>query len=281
MKIFSASFTDLIKFDKKPNEDFYLISKIFPIFVLADGITQAHFPSGEYAFPLGARAAAEIFCFTVLEFLEKRLSSKIHDREKLITKLIKKGFDLANKRIWELNKAEGITEKLDYFVYDYFDTVGILGIILKDNIYYGYVGDCSLLIFDKKNNLRFWTRDQVGPVLKRKAPKKIPDWNNLSEPEKIKILHKEFRNHPSGRGYGSFTGEKEVKKYYEIGNFSLNSGDMIVFYSDGFLPYFKFPEFIKILRKQDKKALEDFTLKKAKENHKKFGTDRTVIAINY
>jgi hypothetical protein len=103
----------------------------------------------------------------------------------------------------------------------------------------------------------------------------------MDKNERTKIFHRDFRNNPSGQGYGSFTGEKGVKRYYQIDSLILNSGDLILFYSDGFVEYLKFPKFIKILRKGDKKSLDAFTFEKAKEDYKRFGTDRTLISVNF
>lgn len=273
MEYFSATYTDFVKFDRKPNEDFYLISEKLPIFVTADGVTQSHFPTDGYAFPAGARAAAEIFCFTVLEFLENNLKTKTDFK-----KLIGKSFDLANQRIRELNIAEGIDKRLNYLEYDWFDCVGVIGFIIKNVLYYGYVGDCGLVIFDKKDKMKFQTKDMVEPVLKW-ARKIYKNWDNFSKERKSLIMRKGFRNKPDGKGYGSFTGEAGVKKYYKIGKRNLEKGDLVVFYSDGFLDYFQFPEFIKTLRAKNKKTLDEFTLKKVKENYEKYGTDRTIISV--
>lgn len=179
-----------------------------------------------------------------------------------------------------MNKNEGITEKLDYLVYDYFDTVGIVGFILRNILYYGYVGDCGLAIFDKDNGLKFQTKDEVLPAIKR-IKRIYKNWENLPKEQRKLIMQRDFRNRPDGRGYGSFTGEEGVKKYYKIGSKNLKEKDLIVFYSDGFLNYLKFPEFIEILRKHDKKSLDRFTIQKAKENYEKYGTDRTFIAIEF
>ena len=276
MKYFAATYTDFIKFDKKPNEDFHLASSKYLIFAVADGVTQAHFSSGEYAFPAGAQAASEIFCYALLEFLEKELSQKKVN----LQKLIRSSFNLANKRIKELNKSEGITQKMDNLIYDYFDTVGVAGFIKNGYLYYGYVGDCGLKIFNKENRLKFETEDKVV-LARKKAREKYKKWDQFSKNQKTIIMHKEFRNNPSGQGYGSFTGEKGIEKYYKIGREKLENKDLIVFHSDGFSEYFKFLEFIKILRKQKKKDLDDFTLKKAKQNPPKFGTDRTLISITF
>lgn len=280
MKYFSVSYTDFVKFNRKPNEDFYLISSMFPIFTVADGVTQGRFESGAYAFPTGARAAAQIFCYTNTEFLEKNIDFKQKDNLKFNKTLIEKSFNLANLRIKELNTNEGIDKKLNYFDYDWFDAVGVLGFILGDNLYYGFVGDCGLAIFDKANRLKFQTKDETQPFLD-KAKKIYKNWGELSFKQKSIIQHRDFRNNPSGQGYGSFSGEEGVKKYYQIDGKSLNKGDLVVFYSDGFFDYFKEPVFLEILRREDKKFLSVLTLKKAKNNPSKYGTDRTLISINF
>jgi len=272
MKIFTATYTDLIKFNRKPNEDFFLISKKQPVFALADGVTQSRFDDGKYAYPAGARVAAQIFCQSVVEYIEKNFGQKEGK------KIIAEAFDFANQRIWELNKNEGIIEKLDYLVYDYFDTVGIAGLLAEGKLFYGYVGDCGLAVFDKNDELKFQTEDRVEPAKKR-AKLIYKNWDELDRNERTKILHRDFRNTPSGLGYGSFTGEPGVKRYYQINSLVLNLGDLVVFYSDGFVEYLKFPEFIKILRKENKKFLDDFTSKKAKEDYERFGTDRTLISF--
>jgi hypothetical protein len=54
MKYSAATYTDFIKFNRKPNEDFYLASSRYTIFAVADGVTHGRFESGAYAFPTGA-----------------------------------------------------------------------------------------------------------------------------------------------------------------------------------------------------------------------------------
>jgi len=278
MKYFSATYTDFVKFNKKPNEDFYLISKRFPIFAVADGVTQSRFRSGkyegEYAFPAGAKMAAQIFCHSALEFLEKNFNSK----KKNFEILIKQAFDSANQKIRELNIQEGIDRRLNYLEYDLFDTVGIVGFISGENLYYGYVGDCGLIIFDKNNKLKSQTEDVVLSALQR-VRKIYRDWNKFSKEKQTLIMHRDLRNNPDKKGYGSFSGEDGVKKYYKINKKVLEPGDLAIFYSDGFIDYFKFKKFIEILRKQDKKSLNNFSLAKAKENNRKYGTDRTLISF--
>ena len=276
MKVFSATYGDLIKFDEKPNEDFYLVSKKIPIFVVADGVTQSHFENGKYAFPNGAKEAAEIFCYKTLEVLEKEINNDLSERK--VKEIFIKAFNFANDEIKKLNIKNGIDKKLNYVEYDWFDTVGIAGFILKNKIYYGYVGDCGLIIFDKLNKKKFQTKDMVAPAVKKFM--KVYEKNGmLLLNERTLIIHKNFRNNPNKQGYGSFSGEKGVKNYYKFGSQKLSEKDLLVFYSDGFANYLDDGYFVKIIRGEDKKILDKFVAIKALKNHKKYGTDRTFVSI--
>ncbi|MEK7562512.1 MAG: PP2C family serine/threonine-protein phosphatase [Patescibacteria group bacterium] len=264
-KYFTASYGDFIKFDKKPNEDFYLLSKKFSIFAVADGVTQSHYSNGDCVFPEGAKEAAEIFCRATVEYLEENLD-------------LKSAFNFANEKIKELNEKYGIDKKMDYVIYDWFDAVGAAGFILENKLFYGYVGDCGLIIFDSNNKKKFQTKDAVAPAVK-KFRETYKNWKKFSKNQRTELMHKDFRNNPNKKGYGSFTGEKSVENYYKFGAKDLAKDDLIVFYTDGTAKLLKDKNFIEILRKKNKKNLDKFILKKAEENEQAYGCDRTFIAV--
>lgn len=282
MKMFSATYGDIIKFNRKPNEDCLLISKKYPIFAVADGVTRGIFKDKRYAYPAGARAAAAIFCFTVIEYLERHilpLRSRAKGGYGVGEDLIKKAFDGANAKIHELNENEGMEETHDWYTNDYFDCVGVAALLAKNTIYYGYVGDCGLAIFDRTSTLKFQTKDQVANSLHHKEMRKIAQQKSMDRKARIAYIHKNFRNNPSGKYYGTFSGEKGVKTYHVAGNQKLAKGDLVILYSDGFAEYLKSKEFLRIVRKGDKEALDDFAVLKALTSPAKFGTDRTLISF--
>lgn len=253
MKYFSATYGDYKKFDAKPNEDYYLISKKLPVLAVADGVTQSHHKNGRYALPYGAKGAARVFCKNAIQYLEKSLDfRKVNGKE--IKSAIKNTFNFANQKIKELNIKHGIDKKMDYITYDWFDSVGALGIIIKNKLYCGYVGDCGLIIFDKNNKKVFQTKDMVKPAVKR-FEKTHKNWKTLPQSKRTLIVHRDFRNNPNKMGYGSFSGEPNVEKYYQIKSKKLESNDLAVFYSDGFFELLKNKEFVKILRSHNKKSL--------------------------
>lgn len=312
MKIFSATFGDAIRFDQKPNEDAFLVSEKAQVFAVADGVTQAHFADGSYAYPNGAKESANIFCRTVVGCLEETLSYVIarsgatpacrqaggnpgvgaptldrhaHPAGSLaMTNTMSEAFDRANEKIMELNIREGIDKKMNYVEYDWFDTVGVAGVILNNKLYYGFVGDCGLAVYSAQDGPAigwkkvFQTEDMVAPAVAR-FREQYKNYKDFSVNERMLIMHRDFRNNPNMQGYGSFSGEEGVKKYYAFGSRELGKGDMIVLYSDGIVPYLEDENFIEILKKGDKQVLDDFVLKKVAEDPQEFGDDRTFISV--
>ncbi len=278
MKIFLATYQDFVRFDVKPNEDALLISKKIPVLAVADGVTQSHYKNGRYALPYGARLAARIFCKTTVSHLEKHVNIK-NASEKQIKSAIKEAFNTANKKIRELNIKHGLVDKrMDYLQHDWFDTVGIAAVVVKNTLHYGFVGDCGLIIFNKNNKKIFQTKDMVRPAVKR-YENMYPDFAAFPAEKRTLIIRRDFRNNPDKKGYGSFTGEGNVQYYYAFGTKRLNKGDMVVLYSDGFFNLLKDAEFITILRGCDKNKLTKFVMQKAEEKPKKYGDDRTFISV--
>ena len=101
------------------------------------------------------------------------------------------------------------------------------------------------------------------------------DWKSLSAGERALIIHRDFRNNLNGEGYGSFSGEAGVKKYYEFGNQELKEEDLLVFYSDGFVELLKDKSFVELLRDGNKGKLDGFVSDKANQNPEKF------VVINF
>jgi serine/threonine protein phosphatase PrpC len=278
MKIFFASYQDFIQFDAKPNEDAVLVSKKLPILAVADGVTQSHHKNGRYALPYGAKMAAQIFCKSSVKYLEKALAQKKLSPIQ-IKKIIKESFDSANAQIKALNEKHQINEKtMDYVQHDWFDTVGVVAVVVSGVLYYGVVGDCGLAVFNQSDKKILQTRDKVHPAVLR-FQKKYPDFASFPKEKRAFLIHKEFRNNPDGQGYGSFTGEPSVQTYYVLGSKKLTKGDMVVLHSDGLVPLLKNKETIKKIREGNKKEFKKYVMGLAKENPETYGRDRTVARI--
>lgn len=275
MKIYAFSFQNL---KGRPNEDYYLTSKKYPIFAVADGVSRIRNPNGSYPKLSGARSAAEEFCRTTVKHLEKNYS-------KASVSVIKKGMDSANRAIFRLNEKYGINKNLDYLRNDYFCACGVTAVIERGILYYGYAGDCGVRIYNKNDLLKLISIDDVSPLEEHRDSLSFK-----SENERRIFWRKVLRNKPKAPylTYGVFTGEPEVATYYHLGKIKLNSGDLIFLYSDGFFYFIKKAEFRMLFRKYKEGKLKEkikvFTKKEiAKNTNQKtsetFGDDKTLISI--
>lgn len=277
-----VSYTTLPIFKKRihPKEDYFEINEAPLIVAVADGITREKYESNFS----GAYEVAKIFCKTSVSYLRNVLenSSKTN-----IENYLKKAFELANGKIWELNKKYKIPEIIDFLDNDYFGTTAVLGTIVDKKLYLARICDCGAMVI-YKGKITFQTPDiwkNLGKYDNRYGEK--PD-----EPKKRRqFIQKFLRNKPElfdkyGRriSYGVLTGEKEALDFIEFYDINLNKEEVVLFYTDGFEPYFQKKEFLQIFQHWKNKnnwvknELENISIQMAKENEK-FDRERTLVAV--
>jgi serine/threonine protein phosphatase PrpC len=264
-----------IKKYSHPQEDYFEISKKFSIFAVADGVT-LEYSGGKYPNPSGAGEVAKIFCESVIKEAEKLYS-------KFVVSDIKKVFSKANFDVEKYNIKQGrVKNKINYWDFDLFAATAAFVIIKNDYVYWASMCDSSVTHFNKSGKLKF-----SSPECWQDLRKNLPaNWDEIPECERRKEIRKTYRNGIDKKcnliGYGVVTGEEIAEKYLNFGKFPIESGDIVVVLTDGFENYIKLPEFIDMFKKwpEDlKKQVESFTAKKSLDNPKKFGHERTLIAV--
>jgi hypothetical protein len=257
-------------------EDYFLFSKNYPIFVVADGVTLELDKNGNYPNPSGAGEAAKIFCEEIVRLCEK----KYEEFGGADTISI---FKEANKAVGDYNEKQGRTkEKINFWDFDLFAATGAFVVVKNKTVYWASICDSYVIRFDKNNSLIF-----QPPNCWQNAEKKLPpDWKDIELNERKKIIRKVYRNGINEKGeligYGVITGEEAAKRYLNYGKFSAEGDDMVAILTDGFENYIILPEFLSLFR-QDWNNLESrvkqFTNIKSKESPEKFGHERTLIMI--
>ena len=255
-----------------PVEDQYYASDNEAI--VADGITRD--PIGISAFskttkreflekyprPSGAELAAKEICSTFPE-----------TKGSLVDRLIE-----TNKSVKRLND-EYIPE-CDYLENDYYGAVASC-ICIKDNIlYYAYICDCGVIVYDKFGNTKFKTEDD-------KEIYSDPFVNNIgiswNLPEARKIVRSEYRNNINkvvdGNciSYGALTGEESAINFIRSGQLKIEEGDIIIVYSDGVTYYLNDKEFINHIINFNKDTFEKYIEEKSKEDYDKYGKEKTLV----
>lgn len=242
--------------------------------IVADGITRdpasisdfSKFTNEEmlkhYPNPSGAKLAAKKVC-------ESFSKSNGTLKERLV---------IANEDVKELNKE--YIKNCDYLENDYYGAVASCVSIKNDILYYAYICDCGVIVYDKNGNIKFKTEDD-------KELYSDPFINKIGIPwylpEARKIVRSEYRNNLNnivdGKcvSYGALTGEESAIHFIREGNIHLVDGDIIIVYSDGISSYLNDNEFISQLLNFDKEKFEEFIEKKSKEDYEKYGKEKTLV----
>lgn len=275
MKIFSiikpASF-----FNSHPQEDYFIMSKKHPIFVVADGVSLNFDNDSDYPSCSGAEDVAKIFCEVVMSEAEKRYKSfKKED--------LKEIFEIGNKAVLEYNISHGRTkDTINYWDFDLFSATTAFLLIKDSKAYWWSLCDSGMALFNNKGKKMFFSPD--GWIIWKKFLPK--NWDNMPKKEKTKMQHKDYRNALNKKGetigYGVVTGEDAAKIYLNTGVLDINAGDLFFLYTDGFENYFKLKEFVDLFKlwPDDMEGnLADIISKKSKINPKKYGLEKTLIAI--
>ena len=259
----------------RPQEDYLLVSKKYPIFTVADGVTLQFKNGVKYPNISGAAKAAEIFCQVVISEAEKRYGSfKESD--------LKEIFKIANVALADYNASCGITkEKINYFDKDFFSATTAFMLIKDKKAYWYSLCDSGVIVFNR-NSRKILSSPVTSPIHGKFLP---AGWKKMNHEKRAKIMHA-YRNiiGENGEllGYGVADGEEGAVNYLNCGVADLNDGDLAVVYTDGFEDYFRLESFTKIFTDWSpdlEQKLDSFMGKMAKRSKKKYGLERSLIAI--
>ena len=188
----------------------------------------------------------------------------------------------ANESVRKLNEEKNPI--CDYLENDYYCAVASCISIEKDTLYYSYICDCGVIVYDSFGDVKFKTEDD-------KELYSDPYIDNIGTPwylpeTRVKV-RKEFRNNPDnivdGKcvSYGALTGEQTALPFIRSGQVKLDSGDTIMVYSDGFSYYLNDRDFIKHITDFNEQELENYVEEKAALDADKYGKERTLVIFKH
>lgn len=195
----------------KPNEDYYICDDKLKFYVIADGVSRDKI-GGKYPNPSPAYEVSKIFCDNLYKLIDNiQFTNENCSFENELFEAIK----LSNDCIYKSNK---------HYIYDYFlpGTVAVIVLIIKNELYYAYIGDCEgcLLQNNEINKFTVCQTESISRNVKNYSAKTV----------RTKICNN--INHIDG--YGVLNGEEEALDFVRLGKIKLDSKFRILLYSDGF-----------------------------------------------
>ncbi len=244
-----------------PSEESYNLDNN-GILAVADGVTRDPAPylqkgllgklqfALKYPNPSPAKIVADLFCETFPKVLR---DYNLSNRDE---KAVRGAFIEANDEINYWNKQNILN--VDYVMNDYAGCVAS-GIVEQNGvIYWGFLTDCGVAIFDEEGGLRFRTENEgphkVGKYIWQDQLIKDKTWN---QPEVRARIRSYYRNNPNEEySFGVLTGQPEAINYVRTGVQEIRSNDYLVIYSDGLEQIIFSDSFSCKLRERDTKGLE-------------------------
>lgn len=247
--------------------DAYAVDERLDVYAVADApLRRLTKLRRRYPFDDHGGEVAQLLCDEFVHYIQAELGTGTFGGEKTVHEALVVG----NKAIRQLNLRLG-RDYSDKANYDFAETVGFCGVVHEDTFFYGGIEDCYV------NVIRGENYDNVAPLKFRlvksvnysdrmlKAGKAESHFPKGIDQEVIKKEPKEafhvgyLRNNCVAKdengdaiGWGSFTGEPEAETFIQTGSVKLQSGDGILLFSDGMIPYLSDNEFMGWLSKNRK-----------------------------
>lgn len=246
--------------------------------VVADGITRD---------PIGVNDISKISFEELIKLYPRpsgaqMASEAIADSFKNFCGDLKEQLIIANKRVKKLN--DKFITNCDYLQNDYYGSVASCVYIENNILYYAYICDCGVIVYDKNGNIKFQTEDDKelysDPYINKIG---IP-WHL---PEARVIVRRDYRNNLKNIqddkcvSYGAITGEESAISFIKTGSLKLEFGDIIIVYSDGFVNFLREKSFIYNLLNFTKSKFESYVEDLAKKDYTKYGKEKTLILLKY
>jgi len=260
-----------------PDEDFLLVrNNIFAVF---DGVTLLF--QDPYPDPSPAYDVSQIAAETIAEGISQDVSQRT-------VSLLSKVFKEANSCVKEYNNRLGITRKtVDHLSRQYASTVGAFGFFANGILYFAQINDSGVMVFDPLGNREVDFVINSKPLINyltdlEKAGKFQPG----SKEEHIFIRSQVVNNcnlfyQNQKIDFGVMNGQDEAVDFLHFGCCNIVSGQIALFYTDGFLPFVYDKEFIKVLLVAgDKSKITEYISQKETLGEK-FQKEKTMIVVHF
>lgn len=198
----------------KPNEDLAFCDDDAKLYIVLDGVSR-DVENGNYPNPSPAAEITEIFMNCCVEGIKKQKYEEADDgaSDCIVFRILKEAVCAANEKVREFNGTCGHRFPAG--------TVGIICWSRGEHLYYIYLGDCTAKLIRGDQQYEITSKQTTNVMLHKKE----------YTADQIRF---EICNHIRHFcGYGVWDGNNGANDFLVTGGFRLETGDVILLYSDG------------------------------------------------
>ncbi len=204
-----------------------------------------------------------------------------------ITEMFAKSKGTLSERLIKCNQAvQLLNDKYipicDYLENDYYAAVASCAKIENSFLYYSFICDCGVIVYDKEGNIKFQTEDEKELYCDPYLDKIGIQWNLPKDRVRVR---RDYRNNldniQDGKcvSYGALTGEKEAISFIRSGKIDLEDTDIVIVYSDGFTNFLHLEEFINLVLHFNAQQFEQYIKEKSFSDSEKYGKEKTLVLM--
>lgn len=211
----------------------------------------------DYPNPSPAKMAAEKFC--------KASMKELLDHSSIKDTFIKANNELL-KFSFKHNPEPNLLEN------DYWGCVASIFKVENKSLYWGFICDCGITVWDKNGKIKFQTIDEgaqtanlMYKIFKPYFGKVVKSATSFTGRVILRGLFQNRLTSPRGdvtKGFGVINGDRNAMDYVRTGSLALENGDTVAAYSDGLTHCINTEECSQIIKEMDYRKLKKFCDKK-------------------
>ncbi len=264
-------FTDKRNKQNKSDTDSYIAQD--NIVIVIDEVNK-FLPEDTKKTDINISGFSKLVCEYAFNYIKEQLTIK--DLNPML--ILKNTAKELNSYIIKYNLEQNIDIKTcDYIKKQPYALTFAFGLFVDDMLYFAQLNDCGVMVFDTMQNREIDFSANQTPFIEHLQTKYEDGTFAQGSIEEHVYIRKHMVNNKN-YNFGVLNGDNKALELVHYGATNLQTNQLVLFYSDGFIPFVYNNEFIAILFKEAKEYVDAYIIKKEQEADK-YKKEKTLIAL--
>jgi hypothetical protein len=260
---------------ERPDENVSIVKG--DVFAVCDGVTVMH--QDPYPNPSPAAEVAELAGKSISTFLME--NSGVEG-----VGLLQEAFSLANDDVKEFNIEKGVSiSTVDHLDKQYAGLTCSFGYVRDGTLYFAQINDCGVMVFDQMGNREVDFILNQTPFMQFMEDKEKEGLDPDSSEHHVFVRSEVVNQRDLEFGgklvhFGVLNGEKSAEHFLHYGSSRILPGQIVLFYTNGFIPFVYDEQFVQVLFEFDENKLRNYIEQRVQDGDK-YRKEKDLIAVRF